>query len=189
MGYYVHSIDSYFFLDKNLFDSVYKKMCDLNDYDDLKRGGSSQDGEPFEGKYNPNKWFSWMDYNYPETCSDLFAILRQVGFEWTLDDDGNMVHLAYPENKSGNEDYFLCCFAGFVKVGCFIQFEGEDGARWQYFFNSDEMVRFEGEVTTTWVNPEAYTFGQMSESDKQVAIWAANFRKQMEEKRAKSLES
>jgi hypothetical protein len=40
MGYYIGTEDVNIFLDKKHFDDVYKRMCEINDYDDLKRGGS-----------------------------------------------------------------------------------------------------------------------------------------------------
>jgi serine/threonine protein kinase len=108
MGYFVGTEEVNIFLDKKHFEDVYKKMCELNDYDDLKRGGQfGSNDDPVEGdKYNRNKWFSWMPYNYPETCPDMESILQALGIEFTLDDNGNLTNLGYWD-KTGSEDYFL----------------------------------------------------------------------------------
>ena len=83
MGYYVNIEDTDFFLDKKHFEDVYKKMCELNNYDALKRGGSfGSNNDLVEGeKWNRNAWFSWMEYNYPDIYSDMNSILIALGFE------------------------------------------------------------------------------------------------------------
>ena len=167
MGYYVRSIHSNFFMDKVHFDAAYKKLCELNDYDELKRGGQFGSGIKEENdKYNKNKWFSWMDYNYPETCPDMFSVLSQVGFGFDHDDEGNLVSLYYDDNKTGNEDYFLCALAPFVKDGSFIVFKGEeDDDYFRYIFKDGYMYLERGQTEITWVSPSKYEFGKLSETD------------------------
>lgn len=185
MGYYVSTIDNDFFLDKNRFDDVYNKMCELNDYHDLKRGGSYGSNEDVDTteRYPKNKWFSWMEYNYPETCKNLFDILQQIGFEYSLDENGNMNSISYPYNKTGNEEYFLCCFAGFVKDGSYIEFEGEDYSHWKYVFKNGKMIRYDGETTIKYERTEVYEFGKPTASDIQLAIWSEQFRAKMNAER------
>lgn len=178
MGYYVSTIDNEFFLDKNHYIDVYNKMCELNDYHNIKRGGSfgsNTDPDPNE-RYPKNKWFSWMDYNYPETCKDLFEILQSVGFEYSLDEQGNINSLNYPHNKTGNEEYFLCCFAGFVKDGSYIEFEGEDYAHWKFVFKNNKMMRYDGETIIKYEDPEIYEFGKPTKSDIEIAKWQEEYR-------------
>lgn len=171
MGYYVHTTDEVdFFLSKEHFDSVYQKMCELNDYHDLKRGGSfGNNNDAVEGdRYPRNKWFSWMEYNYPETKNNLFEILQAIGFEYTLDDDGNMIDISYPYDKTGNEEYFLCCFAGFVKDNSYIEFKGEDESYWRFAFTKGKMIRQDGEVEVKYNHTEVYEFGKLTKSDEQM---------------------
>lgn len=178
MGYYTNLIECDFFLDKKHFDDVYQEMCKLNDYHDLKRGGSygaNTDPDPNE-RYPKNRWFSWMDYNYPETCKDMFEILQQIGFDITLDNDGNLVNLGY-YNKTGNEDYFLSCFAGFVRDGSYITFKGEEEEDYYKFvFENGKMSRYESTVVIHWNHYETYDFGHLSKSDAIAAEWLANYR-------------
>lgn len=192
MGYYVQSIDNDFFLDKKYFDDVYNKMCELNDYHDLKRGGSfGSNTDPIEGeRYPRNKWFSWMDYNYPETCDDLFEILTRVGFEWAIDDDGNMYNLRYAYEKTGSEDYFLTCFAPFVRDGSFIEFQGEDYDHWKYVFENGKMTYYKGRVEVIYEAVETYEFGKLSQDDIALALWREKYMKEMaEQKAAQALEN
>jgi hypothetical protein len=168
MGYYVRTIDSKIFLDKKHFDDVYKKLCELNDYDELKRGGSygSNEDNNSNERYNKSKWFSWMDYNYPETCKDMHAVLTQVGFNCEYDDDGNLVMLDYEENKTGNEDYFLSCLAGFIEDGSYLTFKGEeDDDYYRFTFQDGYMYHERGRIEFVWENPSQYEFGKLSAED------------------------
>lgn len=168
MGYYVKTIDSDIFLDKVHFDAAYKKLCELNDYDELKRGGSfggNTDQNP-EDKYNRSKWFSWMDYNYPETCPDMQSVLNQAGFNCAYDENGNLIDLVYDENKTGNEDYFLCALAPFMKDGSFITFKGEeDDDYYRFRYQDGYMYHEKGYVVIDWDNQSKYEFGKLSEAD------------------------
>ena len=56
MGYYTSTQDTKIFLDKKHFDAVYQKMCQLNDFHDLKRGGSfGNNNDKVEGDRYPRK--------------------------------------------------------------------------------------------------------------------------------------
>ena len=73
MGYYVRIIKSTAFVPAENLDRVYDIMCSLNEtHDHEKHGGS------WSGTKRTEKWFSWMDENYPETCKDAQAIFNQL---------------------------------------------------------------------------------------------------------------
>lgn len=184
MGYFVGTEEVNIFLDKKHFEDVYKKMCELNDYDDLKRGGQfGGNDDPVEGdKYNRNKWFSWMSYNYPETCPDMKSIFDALGIELTFDDNGNLTNLGYWD-KTGSEDYFLSCLAGYVEDGSFINWKGEESEDYyQYYFKDGKMIVKQAVITFDYESkePEVYHFGQMSESDKQLDEWRKKIAAQKE---------
>ena len=152
MGYYVQSIDNDFFLDKKYFDDVYNKMCELNDYHDLKRGGS------FGSNTDPI--------------------------------DGNMYNLRYAYEKTGSEDYFLTCFAPFVRDGSFIEFQGEDYDHWKYVFENGKMTYYKGRVEVIYEAVETYEFGKLSQDDIALALWREKYMKEMaEQKAAQALEN
>lgn len=185
MGYYIGTEDVNIFLDKKHFEDVYKKMCELNDYHDLKRGGSfGANTDAVEGdKYPRNKWFSWMEYNYPEIYSDMDSILKSLGFEIEYDKDGNLVGLGYWD-KSGNEDYFFSCFAGFVKDGSYINMKGEETEDYyRYIFKDGKMIHQGAEMTIRYLedDEEVYEFGKMSLKDTSFAKWKEQLDKQREE--------
>lgn len=189
MGYYVNIIDSNIFIDKKHFKTIYDKMCELNNHDELKRGGSyGGNNDKQEGdKYSRNKWFSWMDWNYPETCSNLQEILMQIGFEVRYDDYGNIVSMGY-ENKTGNEEYFLACFAGFVPDGNYIEFLGEEPNDYYRFYYADGKCFFQKAVTTIEYNgyEEQLIPCQITESDRQLNEWSENYRKELAEKNSQT---
>ena len=184
MGYYVTTIDSDLFLEKKNFEDVYKKMCELNDFDELKRGGmiGNKDEDGSKERYNKNAWFSWMEYNYPEIYSDMASILLAIGFEIGYDEDGNLNSLHY-NDKAGSEDYFLSCFAGFVKEGSFIEWKGEeDGDYYQHVFTNGKMLLKRGEMSIDYDKheAEAYEFGKMSKSDTELAEWSKRWKAERE---------
>lgn len=185
MGYYVNTEEVDIFVDKKHFDAIYKKMCELNDFHELKRGGSfGGNNDNVEGeRYPRDKWFSWMEYNYPETCNNMFDILQQLGFEWELDEDGNLIDLSY-YSKVGNEEYFLQCFAGYTRDGDYLSFKGEESDDYfRFVFFEDEMSRWHGDLKITWEPAEVYDFGKPTGSDIASKIAMEEFRKHLAAKK------
>lgn len=160
MGYYVTLTHTNAILPAANLDAAYQAMCALNERNDLKRGGSgwyafggTPEGEdPIVGPHD-KVWFSWMDWNYPETCSDAAAILAQLGFEFATGDDGSIEFLAY-DNKTGAEDVFLDALAPYLvsdddDLPHFV-WQGEDDAIWRQIVRDGVMVTESGTVTVTF---------------------------------------
>lgn len=145
MGYYVRGHGS-FSIDTNNIDKAYQAMCELNNQDDLKRGGRyggggvDQDSPRPDGlNYHPARWFSWMDANYPDTCADFDAILKQVGFDFSTSYNEDVVtYLMNYDNKTGQEDLFMEAIAPFVISGEF-EWSGEDGHKWKWEYADGKM--------------------------------------------------
>jgi hypothetical protein len=189
MGYYIGTEDVNIFLGKEHFDDVYKRMCEINDYHDLKRGGSygGNNDTTEDDRYPKDKWFSWMAYNYPETCPDMKSIFDALGFELDFDEAGNLVGLGYWD-KSGNEDYFLSCFAGYVKDGSYIQWKGEESEDYyRYLFKDGKMIAQRATMVLTYSDEdsETYEFGKPTASDLIMIEWSR--KRQEESEKAKAL--
>lgn len=115
---------------------AYEKMCALNEtHHNKKRGGS------WEGGKQTAAWFSWMDANYPETCSDAKAILEQLGFYCSYDENGDLLIEEY-NSKTGQEDLFLQAISS-ETLGE-ISWLGEDGETWQTTFVGDSVLEESG---------------------------------------------
>lgn len=144
MGYWVNIIEGEVTIPKANLEEAYKRMCALNDNDAVKRGGqwggevSSESPRPEGMNYHPARWFSWMDANYPETCSDAKAILRELGFELE-DRDGDLFIFGY-DSKVGQEELFLDAISDLCTKDSFLVWRGEDGAMWRQEFGTKEMV-------------------------------------------------
>lgn len=138
MGYYVSVADSGTFQIKaDQLANVYEALIRLNDHDELKNGGS------YDGSTGRREvWFSWMpaDYSYLKTAADILA---EVGFEFEQDDDGTLHSFRY-DNKTGCEDVFLAACAPFVADDSFINWQGEDGDHYQFFFHGGVMYVVRG---------------------------------------------
>ena len=127
MGYYVRLEESTAVLPKKHQAEAYRRMCALNDNDDLKQGGCfGPDGE--------EKWFSWMDSNYPDTCADAKAILADLRFWFDENEDGDLLFTEY-DSKAGQEDLFIFTI-GNLMTG-YMVWCGEDGDKWRWEFGPD----------------------------------------------------
>lgn len=128
MGYYVYISDTDFSIPKAHLEDAYTAMCDINQFDQFKTGGGPKD-----------KWFSWMRPNYPDVLSTAEEILNELGFEFSVDPTtGDLISFTY-DSKIGNEDIFFCAIAPFIKKGSYINWVGEDGEMWQWYFTGGRM--------------------------------------------------
>ena len=82
MGYDVYGYGRLLF-GKGKYDEAYDALVRLNDLDYLKRGGQfggSDTERPAGATHHPNRWFSWMDADYPSSCKTTTDVLQEVGF-------------------------------------------------------------------------------------------------------------
>lgn len=146
MGYFVTITNSKFRVNKEHLDDAYKALCALNDRDDIKSGGTFggdgptyRDPRPEGMDHHPGKWFSWMPADYPKKYKSAAEILEGLGFALTADAEGNIIGIEY-DSKIGNEDHFFEELAPFVEAGSFIEWRGEDGAEWRWFFDGKTAI-------------------------------------------------
>lgn len=126
MGYFVAITESDAFIPVEKLETAYQKMCALNTtHDDQKHGGRWTGGQCIQ------KWFSWMDANYPETCKDAKDIFEQMGFSTEYDAGGNLKITGY-DNKTGQEQLFLDAIKDDL-VGSMC-WQGENGEKWKQLF-------------------------------------------------------
>lgn len=152
MGYYATGEGSIVIPAEKLTDA-YNALVELNKHDELKTGGhfgaGVSEGKPANSTSvakNPNRWFSWMDWNYDEVCSTAGEILEEVGFQTEeTPDDG--LELFYYDSKSGAEDHFINAIAPFVNEGSTMEWTGEDGEKWRWVFENGEMITEQAVIT------------------------------------------
>lgn len=143
MGYYVTTREADFFIDRKDFDTACNLLKNLNRRDDLKSGGvhPADLERPEHSKSvakNPNVWFAWMPWNYDELFDDPVDILREVGFDVTVDETG-IIDICY-DSKTGCEGEFLRALAPVVRPGSYIVWEGEEyGDIYRYDFDGRGM--------------------------------------------------
>jgi hypothetical protein len=162
MGYYVSLTDTNAYIPADKLDEAYKLLCDLNQRNDLKTGGyggysfgRTPEGEtPIEGPHD-KVWFSWMDWNYPETCADAAAILERVGFEVIYQADGELGFVRY-EEKTGCEDVFLQALApvlaSYGSEDPYFIWVGEDYSTWRNVVVNGDFLTQEGHIA--WGTPK-----------------------------------
>ena len=146
MGYFVETAEIDFAIPAENLDAAYEAMCKLNAHDELKHGGvwggKDEDYAKPAGSTSlassARKNFSWMDWNYDETCATAQEIFEQLGFDTDVDEEGNLRVLFY-DNKTGQEELFLEACAPYVDQGSYIIWHGEDNAMWQNEFDGETM--------------------------------------------------
>lgn len=132
MGYYVNIVESTAKIPAANLQKAYENMCLLNTtHDHVKRGCCWSGGKQTE------KFFSWMDENYPETCEDAQAVLEQLGFETEYNEDGDLLITGY-DSKTGQEDLFLESITYFTEGT--IEWHGEDGDTWTTEFQGEGII-------------------------------------------------
>ena len=146
MGYHVSIDNSTCVLPKEHWEEAYKRLCALNDKNNLKNGGSY----PRSSDYTPDKahqdiWFTWMEWNYPEICKDVKEIFKMLGFEIEIYDNGDIGILGY-DNKIGQEDLFFKTIGDLLKGE--IYWTGEDGGKWRWVFSNGRMIEQTGKHIT-----------------------------------------
>lgn len=156
MGYYITTTEADFRIKKENLRKGYELLCELNAHDELKTGGryGSTTPKPADSRSvsnSPDKWFSFMDWNYDELCDTLDEILEdQLGFEvwWSGepgDSDIDGIWLSAPR-KSGAEEDFFHALAPVVEDGSYLIFHGEEDDYWRYEFHNGEMKTLQGYI-------------------------------------------
>lgn len=141
MGYYVRLTNVDFTIPAEHLDAAYAAVCALNTtHHKEKRGGSWSGGKETE------KWFSWMDPNYPDVCKDLVEVMEMLGFDCGIEDDGSF-HIYSYDSKAGQEDLFLETLAPYVKDGSFLYWMGEDGEQWGNLYKDGKFHHAQAHIT------------------------------------------
>jgi len=145
MGYYVSLLDTNATIPHHQRTRAYRLACALNERNDLKTGGRLPRKDiPARGAH-PDVWFAWMDWDYPETCPTIDAILTQLGFRFHTNANGAIVFTGFSD-KTGAEQNFLAALAP-VLVGAdgnpvvFFDWEGEDDVRWRLIGDDGGLYR------------------------------------------------
>ena len=159
MGYYVRG-DGEFTIKTSNIANAYQALCDLNQRDDLKRGGR-HGGEndctkprPSGMNHHPGRWFSWMDADYPDKLATLDEILSAIGFDFRTETEGDLTHFrnVWYDNKMGQEEEFFTALAPFVTSGE-IRWTGEENNHWAWRFEGGTLRWLDGEITYTYTTP------------------------------------
>lgn len=153
MGYYIRLTDAAFRIKQENLNEGYHLLCDLNRHEELKFGGrwgvktAPKPADSRSVAASPDRWFSWMEWNYDETCHNLGEILEQLGYEmsWAGEpNDSDINGIWCDEHPIGADKYFFDALAPVVEDGSFLEFQGEDGCAWRYVFDHGRMRQLEG---------------------------------------------
>lgn len=142
MGYRVNLIGSDVIIPAQFTQAAFDAVCALNAKHDLKYGGRFG-GSPIEKPANldsngdPNRWFSWMPWNYDEMCENIVDVLELLGFDVEVCDNCDVFIYGY-DRKSGQEDLFFKTLAPYVR-GSRMIWQDEDAEFYVWEFDNGEF--------------------------------------------------
>ena len=127
MGYHVEIVKSDLRIPAENQPEVYLRWCKLNDpaNDHLKHGGS------YHGMKKEKSWYSWMDMDYDKTCRTVGDILQQLGFDFTVEKNGDILITSY-DSKTGQEELFFDRVRDLVDGTVDWVGEDEENFRWDF---------------------------------------------------------
>lgn len=153
MGYYITATEANWTVPADKVDAAFHAVKELNRNHSLKNGGfygpdtPTRPAESVSVSDRPDKWFSWMDWNYDELCENIAEVFNELGFEEAyIDSDGNFNLGDVYDSKIGNEEHFLQEIAPFSEEDSYVIFAGEDGTYWRYIVRDGEMLTQGGTV-------------------------------------------
>jgi len=88
-----------------------------------------------------------MDPDYPKTCKTTIEIFAQLGFDFEVNDKGDIIELNF-NGKTGAEELFMEAIGPYVEAGSYIEWKGEDEYdHYKYEFDGKEMTKRLGTVS------------------------------------------
>lgn len=142
MGYYISLIDSNAKLCAEDLDEAYRILCELNNDNTQKTGGTI----PIDRKDGPheNIWFSWMPWNYPDLLKSAAEIFECLGFSMIFRENGDLLLTGY-DDKMGAEDVFLDSLSHLWKSvdeveNPYFAWRGEEGNMWRTIYVNGEVM-------------------------------------------------
>lgn len=168
MGYYVNYYGTITIPNGVNEGMVVQKLKDLNHRHDLKTGGQSPKvGDPYE-----DTWFAWLPAKYHEdenlkTVEDILDMLGFAVTKWDSPELGQELRVQY-DSKTGAEEHFLQVMA---QEGLLIDLEaeGEDGAKWHYITDDNQLLEQVAEVSWSAPRPVSDRLAQQHEILKMIA--------------------
>lgn len=131
MGYCIEMVDSKFTIKKHNFNlalDALKKVFipeNMTCYDYLNK--------------QPMPHFSWVCTESVLNCETLGEALSEIRYCPIYDKDGNIVRVIFEGEKYGDENIFFSALAKYVEPDSYIRFVGEDGAKWIWWFDNEEV--------------------------------------------------
>lgn len=158
MGYYVTLQSSSVSIPKSKEQEALAALHALNEtHDHLKTGGSYGPKES-----DRRKWFAWMPENLKELTT-LKDFLECVGFEIVYNSPKDQYNIVGYDSKTGAEKLFVWALTPFIRqtdatelMPAQMEWQGEDGSRWNWVFKDGKMIEEEGIIT--WGNPQEVSY-------------------------------
>lgn len=150
MGYAVKIIDGEVRIPQNKEQEALVAAKNLNSVNELKSGRVMSTSikramkrhikmsEPSLG--DPKRWFAFVPWDYDRRAGDLVQLFTLFRFEAHRDPDNGDVVVHGFHSLCGDERTLLENLAPFIKRGSYLEWEGEENARWRNDFDGKSMT-------------------------------------------------
>ena len=141
MGYWINQRDTEFVIISKNFRNCLETIKNLN----IKQGSG---GTFYKGKHTPH--FAWVNNDAITEAKTLEEAFTEWNWDVELDEEGNVSHISFTGEKSGDYDKLFKAIAPYVESGSYIEMGGEDGGVWRWTFNNGKMFEIYSELD--WEN-------------------------------------
>ena len=152
MGYLINQIDSYFLMKAEYLDEAMNKSKLLLNPEVKEERGAS--GRTWRGKDVPiTRHYSWVDEWGALNAKTFKEVAQAFRWDMDLDDNGDVYWIEFNGEKyGGDEMVFLNTIAPYVRKNSYIEIQGEDGERWQWYFDGETCEEHYADISYPTLN-------------------------------------
>lgn len=124
MGYCIDQLGSLFHIKREAAPYAHAAIRNLF----VNKGGTIADSS--------GRHYRWVDTKTVLAAKDLKEAMQEWRYHLTTDAlTGDHTSITFTGEKSGDESVLFPAIAKYVTAGSYIEFQGEDGARWRWVFD------------------------------------------------------
>ena len=133
----MNQLDSIFYIEADCLDKALEKAKLLISPEAKEKHGAG--GAIWRGKNMPvEKHYAWVDEGAALKAKTFKEIAQAFRWDMDMNEDGDVYWITFNGEKyGGDEMIFLNIIAPYVKKDSYIEMEGEEGERWQWYFDGE----------------------------------------------------
>jgi len=97
-------------------------------------------------KAMPDIRYPWVNFDDVKRAKTLEEAMYVWNYRAEVDKGGNIIGVEFCADKMGNEELMFRAIAPFVKGGSYLEFTGEDDARWRWKFVNGVLKNLDAKI-------------------------------------------